>query len=117
MSQVEALKDAMEEEMDWIVGLSSFFRGRLASVCGLEPYEIKQKCVNGGLVSIGFMRYLVLSVVEWCPWSLAVGDIEKNLRRLRDENEPLDLAMRKLHLQLQAGWPFGFSQATSGITS
>ena len=107
----------MEEEMDWIVGLSAFFWGRLASVCGLETYEIKQKCVNGGLVCIGFMRYRVFSVVESYPWSLAVGDIENNLRRLRDKNEPSDLATRKLHFATPGWLAFGFSQATSGITS
>ena len=93
--------------MDWIIGLSSFFWGRLASVCGLETYKIKQKCVNGGLVCIGFMRYPVFSVVESYACSLAVGDIEKILQKWRDEKEPPDLATRKLYLQLQAGWPLG----------
>ena len=105
LSQLDALKEAMEDEMQWMVNLPPFFWSTVASICSMAPHEVRQKALDAGHTCIGFFHYRVFAAAQERPWSLASGNVPGNLDGLRMEDEPLEPTTRKIWLQLRAGLP------------
>ena len=105
LEQLDELKESMNEEMQWMIGLPAFFWSKVASVCDLRAHELKQRSIDAGFVCIGFFDYRVFAAAQEYPWRLAMGNVSDNLSKLAAEDEPLEPTAHKVWLQLRAGLP------------
>ena len=86
MMRWEEVKDVMADELRWISSLSEFTWSRLASVAGGEEDQVsmRTRSTHSGLVIHAFISMRVLMRLAEPPFSMTIGDIEKNVFDLRN---------------------------------
>ena len=104
VKQLSELRGAIDKEMTQIENLEPFIWTQLAAVCGLEPVELRDSVLRVAHVSCGFFRYRVLDEAEGLPWSLASGDVARNLELLKNQPEPDEMNTYKIWCLLQIDW-------------
>ena len=85
----EDLAESVEEEVQWLLGLSDFTWGRLASLSGgrTGPNELKTDVLLAGLTMSAFIGGRVFRVARSYPWSLTT-DTDQQLDDLGALDSP-----------------------------
>ena len=83
------LEQAVQEELDFVFGISDFVWRRLALVAksALWATELKTACCHAAHVTVAFLAHRVFSTVRSLPWSLCLDDIDANLTALVADKE------------------------------
>jgi hypothetical protein len=99
------VEEKLQEELSWIASIEPFVWQRLASlVPGLSSATLMNDCIRAANISASFMERKALSVARGLPWSLARGDINENLDRLRQGPPPVDPTAHKIWKLLEIGY-------------
>ena len=104
LPQLEALKNALCEEMEWMASLPDFVWKVLANVASLPTHEFRHRCLSAGHASVCIFHCRVIVVAEGSPFNLALGCIEDNLSWLSQQPEPSELNAKKIWCLLQDGF-------------
>jgi hypothetical protein len=96
----------VSEEMLWLTQLPMTLWTVLASSTATDCTSLRSSCISAAHTSKHFFWRRVLQPAGQRPWSLARGDLQKNLHGLRAETEaPEEPMTLQLWLLLQAGFP------------
>ena len=104
LPQLKALKNALHEEMEWMVSLPDFVWKVLAKVASLPTHEFRHRCLSAGHASVCIYHCRAIVVAEGSPFNLAPGCIEDNLSWLSQQPEPSELNAKKIWCLLQDGF-------------
>eukprot|EP00974_Lingulodinium_polyedra_P044217 4242949-Lingulodinium_polyedra.AAC.1 len=80
--QVEKLSGIITEDLDWLVALSSGVWNEIAlHVCkqSVTGSELRSHTLQAALAAAGFFNMRSLKPATELPWSLATGDVDRNL--------------------------------------
>ena len=86
--QLGALKETLDDEMQWLCLLPRRLWYRVGEAAGVPGQELRNASIHAALVSVAHIRESVIRVVESPPWSLAMGDVKANLAKLATKPEP-----------------------------
>lgn len=104
--RLQELKDLVTDEVEWLINLSEVVWQDLAGLLtDVSAQQLRSLCMLSALTVQAFIQWKVFQVAESLPWSLAVGDIEENLRVLRASKDDLDSTSSKIRALLQGGYP------------
>ena len=103
LPQLEALKSALHEEMDWMARLPHFVWAALAEVGSLPSHELRDRCLAMGHASVCLFYCRVIHVAEGPPFNLALGCIKDKLHLLSQQPEPVEFNVKKVWCLLQCG--------------
>ena len=83
--------------MEWLSALDCQVWSTLASVsASLSGDKLRSDSIAAGHISIAFLANRVFNEASKLPWSLAVGDQDRNLEELAAGPEPLDPTASKI---------------------
>ena len=100
------LRDALDEEMQFLIDLPMFVWERMARHIGdLMVSEVRHLALEAAWRCIGYLHKEVFATFEAYPLRLCQGDIVANLERLREETGVADETTTKIKFIMQAGWP------------
>lgn len=104
--QVEELKSLMLDELMYIGRLPpSVFERMAGCIDDSDPGLLRKGALQAAAAAAALFWRQVLREAEQLPWSLAVGDIEQNLRELKSQDAaPRELTAQKIWKLAKAGW-------------
>jgi hypothetical protein len=115
------LQQCLEDEMHWVANLPqpvwallSGAVGDSSGGCPCSPRELRSSTIAAAHTSVAFVAVRVFNAAKQQPWSLAQGDIAKNLEELAlSSHVPTEPTTQKIWRLLQAG--FNRAQLIQGV--
>jgi hypothetical protein len=88
LQQLDKLKQLAAEEMQWLCDVGDSIWDALATLCEAPSSQLRDLTLRAAHVAHGFVRMRIFDVAESPPYDIALGDIDANMRRLKDGAEP-----------------------------
>jgi hypothetical protein len=80
--QLEYLRECLLEEMAFWGALADTVLASVASVCGWSSQQLRGRVLRAGHVAIALITARTFWEAEKMPWSIATGDVDRNLDHL-----------------------------------
>ena len=104
----EPMNEAMVGELRWLHTLEDDFWLTLGRVFGansqVTAYVLRSDVITSAHIAFAFFDYRVVSAVTQYPWTIAVGNQDKNLDDLKASPMPEEATARKIWKLLQIGY-------------
>ena len=104
--RVERVHEVLREEQTWLASVGNMVWYRLSVLpCSPSPKEMRSTSMLCAAISGAFFWRRALRVANDYPWRLCVGDLESNLDRLAEMDDPPsgDATTRNIHTPLGPG--------------
>eukprot|EP00971_Amphidinium_carterae_P152011 3012899-Amphidinium_carterae.1 len=106
LMQLDAVRDTVTVELEFILAISEGVWKRFASFCKSHGHILRNLVVRAALVSTSYMSRKIFEVAEELPWDLALGDLDSNLSELASlPTPPEEVVSNKLWTLAAAGYP------------
>jgi len=102
--RLPALKECVQEEMQWLADVGGSVWTALAGASGEAASVVRSDTVASGHVSLAFLHSRYLLAAQQLPWSLASGDPAANLEKLKNMPQPTEPTAAKIWTLLQLGY-------------
>ena len=100
------LQESISEETEKLQQVPDTVWAVLGPLVALTSKQLRNKVLWGAAVSASYVQYRLLNVLQNYPWCLAVGDLETNLKELRDlDYVPDNDVAAKVQTMLQGQYP------------
>lgn len=80
--RLEHLEDTARSEMEFITHIAMEVWVLLAELLGWTGSKLMQHTIRSAHIALAFLHYRIFSHAKSLPWSLCIGDILSNVRRL-----------------------------------
>ena len=94
--QLEYLRECLLEERTLLGALADTVWASVASVCGWSSQQLRGRVLRAGHVAIAFITARTLWEAEKMPWSIATGDVGRNLDHLEASTRPTEPTAAKV---------------------
>jgi len=98
------LEETMLEELAFLTNLGEPLWIALGDACGMAPGQLRSEVISAAHVSMAFFSMRTLAEAKKLPWSLGVGDKDKNLDELAAGPRPAEPVSAKIWHLVRLGF-------------
>eukprot|EP00971_Amphidinium_carterae_P296387 5887690-Amphidinium_carterae.1 len=98
LRQAEALQAQLFEKVTYLLSLPSSVWSSFSLHAQCAAETLRDLVVKGAIITWGYLDVKFFQFLSFYPWSLVVGDLEKNLENDEEAHQPLPATCRYVRL-------------------